>query len=129
MSILISFDEHLANYVDAVQAFEDEHFAKDYPNLVPPRFETLIGKRYVRVVRQERCHVYKDGQKTDDIVNGGGRSVHCFVDKVNGDILKPAGWKGPETKHARGNIFASEQPVAYGLYIGSPGVTGVLRTE
>jgi hypothetical protein len=33
------------------------------------------------------------------------RSVYCFVDKTNGNILKSASWKAP-AKHARGNIFS-----------------------
>jgi hypothetical protein len=28
----------------------------------------------------------------------------AFIDTTNGDVLKPAGYKGP-AKHARGNIF------------------------
>ena len=43
-----------------------------------------MGKRYIRIT----CD----------------RSVHAFVDKTNGDVLKPASWKAP-AKHARGNIF------------------------
>lgn len=35
---------------------------------------------------------------------GGGRSVHCFVDMTNGDILKASSWSAP-AKGARGNVF------------------------
>ena len=118
----------LENFIDAVQQSVNADFARHYSNLVPPRFEMMEGKRYVRVVRQDRCYVYKDGQRTEEIVDGGGRSVYCFVDKVNGDILKAASWKAPVTKHARGNIFASEQPTG-SLYMTSPGVNPVLRQE
>ena len=36
--------------------------------------------------------------------DSGSRSVHCFVDKQNGDIYKAASWSAP-AKHVRGNIF------------------------
>ena len=43
------------------------------------------------------------------IMNDGGdhRSVYCFVDKRNGDILKSAGWKAP-AKGARGSVLVTE---------------------
>jgi hypothetical protein len=49
------------------------------------------------------------GSKNIRVVqNGGcGRSVHCFVEKSTGNILKAAGWKAP-AKGARGNIFNPE---------------------
>lgn len=40
-----------------------------------------------------------------------GGSVYAFIDKKNGDILKPATYKAP-AKHARGNITEDD----YGLH-------------
>ena len=65
-----------------------------------------IGPKYVRVVRQEKQLA------SGDIT---GRSVYCFIQKDNGDILKAAGWKAP-AKHARGNIFNTEQLQGCGAY-------------
>lgn len=45
---------------------------------------------------------FKFGPKNIKVVRGC--SVHCFVDRTNGDVLKAASWKAP-AKHARGNIF------------------------
>jgi len=36
-----------------------------------------------------------------------GTSVYAFLDKTNGNVLKPASWKSP-AKHARGNIFKAD---------------------
>ena len=52
------------------------------------------GRRYVRIVTTS------DG-------GNGQRSVYCFVDITNGDILKSASWKAP-AKHARGSIFTPD---------------------
>jgi hypothetical protein len=52
-----------------------------------------------------------------DLIRGGGRkytkiimdtgnqtSVWAFIDRSNGDVLKPASWKAP-AKHPRGNVY------------------------
>lgn len=48
----------------------------------------------------------ENGQKYSRIVvtSNGQRSVYCFVDLTNGDILKNAGWKAP-AKGKRGSIW------------------------
>lgn len=51
----------------------------------------IAGKRYVRILH----------------VTHGQRSAYAFIELETGDILKPAGYKGP-AKHARGNIFADD---------------------
>lgn len=51
-----------------------------------------FGPKYARIVVADRAQ----------------RWVHSFVNLVNGDVLKPAGWKGPELKNPRSNIFADD---------------------
>ena len=41
------------------------------------------------------------------IPRGGGGSVYCFIDKLTGDIFKPAGWRAP-AKGARGSVLIPE---------------------
>ena len=48
------------------------------------------GSKYVKVV---------------SISGGGSRSVHCFVEKANGNILRAASWKAPARNFVRGNVF------------------------
>lgn len=89
------FDAALANFLKLAQELIcSAHERKGYkfPHDV---LSTMPGKRYIRVVAER---------------GSGGRSVYCFVDTTNGDVLKAAGWKAP-AKHARGNIFAAD-PVA-----------------
>ena len=75
-----------------------------------PAFETFFAG-CVRIY-EEHCNIggytirdkftWSDGNRYVKVIRGSG--VHCFVDKTNGDVLKPASWKAP-AKHARGNIF------------------------
>jgi len=58
------------------------------------------GKRYIRLVKVEGT---------------SSRSVYCFVDTRNGDILKAASFKAP-AKHARGNIFDANPLDAVTIY-------------
>jgi hypothetical protein len=46
----------------------------------PIDYQVETGKKYHKVI-------FVDG--------GGGRSVHCFVDKQTGEVYKSASWKSP----------------------------------
>lgn len=85
--------EALENFLKGAQAILQEYYIRTKH---PEQFwETLTierGKRYAKIVRNDH--------------DGHGRSVHCFVDLTNGDILKSASWRAP-AKGARGNIFTS----------------------
>ena len=52
------------------------------------------GSKYYKVVMNTR------GSHSDF----NSRSVYCFINKRNGDILKPAGWRGP-AKGRRGSVI------------------------
>lgn len=82
------FLERLDEFVVALQAKITDHRKKNFPNLPIPIISVENGVKNVRIVRDD----------------GSQRSVHCFIQKDNGDILKAAGWKAP-AKHARGNIY------------------------
>ena len=51
-------------------------------------FSIRKGSKYMKVVQDRQ---------------GGGSSVHCFIDKVTGDVYKPAGWATP-VKDPRYNV-------------------------
>ncbi len=84
------FNEALASFAEGCQRIHTTYMARHFPNLTPDEISAIKGKRYIRVVRNDMCTPQ--------------RSVHCFVDMLNGDVLKAASWKAP-AKHARGNIF------------------------
>lgn len=84
------FNDALRVFVEGCQNIHTDYMARQFPNQTPDEISLRPGKRYVKVVRAD--------------VRNESRSVHCFVDMTNGDVLKAAGWKAP-AKHARGNIF------------------------
>jgi len=58
------------------------------------KFRYYEGKKYIKVVREqydEREDRWRD------------TTVHSFVDKITGDVYKPASWKAP-AKHVRFNF-------------------------
>ncbi len=61
-----------------------------------PLLSVERGRRYLRIVSTVRTAA---GELTDQ------RSAFAFIDTKTGNVLKPAGWRGP-AKHARGNVFA-----------------------
>ena len=68
--------------------------ADQEPSPLPPPFLTVDpkGKRYTRIV----------------VNSGPSRSAHSFVDKKDGNIYKPAGWRAPTFNIVRGNIFTED---------------------
>lgn len=52
------------------------------------KVDVITGKKFAKIA----------------VMRGGQRSVYCFIDLSNGDILKSAGWKAP-AKGKRGSIL------------------------
>lgn len=76
-------EELFKSFFEGVKAVYDEYMAAHFPRNPREEFKYNEGKRYVKVIR--------------------GGSVHLFVDKDNGDILKAASWTAP-AKGSRGNL-------------------------
>ena len=85
------YEHHLSVFVKRCQnMIDEEHQQKNF------HWKTELtinnGRRYDKIV-------------SSDIGTTSNQSrVYAFIDKTNGDILKPATWKAP-AKHARGNIY------------------------
>jgi hypothetical protein len=90
---MTSFDDALTSFVAGSKAIIDQYHARKGYTFGADNLGYTVGKRYVRV---HTCDAEMKPQ-----------SAYCFVDRTNGDVLKPAGWKTP-AKHARGNIFAED---------------------
>jgi len=75
----------------AQKIITDYWAARGYTHSPAPKLTANFGTRYVRIMRADT----------------GSSSAHAFIDRTNGDVLKPATYKAP-AKHARGNIFDSQ---------------------
>ncbi len=98
--------ERIDGFVAGVDKIIKAHYAANLENLIPPSLSAKPGNRYVRI------------EKAD--AKGSSRSVYCFIDRSNGDILKAASWRAP-AKHARGNVFEND----FGLKSSGAGPHGV----
>ena len=87
-----AFDAWLAG----CQKIINDDYAEHYPTLEVPQLTVERNPRYWRVVITR---------------HGDQRSVYCFIDPSNGDVLKSDGWKRP-AKHARGNLFDDSNGLA-----------------
>jgi hypothetical protein len=98
MNTTQTFEAALANFLALIQAADDAYMTKTFPGLCVNgrgnEFSLDMGSKNVRIVRTS-------------VGLGDSRSVHCFVEKATGNILKAAGWKAP-AKHARGNIYDAD---------------------
>ena len=82
------FEEKFADFFDLCQKLITEHYRNYSWN---EKLEWKDGRKYRKI------NMMKE--------DGTGVHVWAFINKENGDILKPAGWKAPDTKNNRGNIF------------------------
>lgn len=81
--------------VDKLIEFMNERTAEVWtiPSLEPYTFELEGGRKYLKI----------------SMGSGGcGKSVHCFVDSLSGDVYKAASWKAPALNGARFNILDEE---------------------
>ena len=81
----MNIESNLNSFVQEVNLRHKNLFDTRYPSLTVPVASVNKGRKYFKVV-----------------ISG---SVHSFIDKTSGDILKPASFNAP-AKHARGNVFS-----------------------
>lgn len=85
------FRKSLDSFYEGCRRIAEDYRLRNFPSLQPSEWhiQELV----------KRWRIIKSG------------SVHCFVDKETGDVLKPASWSKP-AKHARGNIFDEHNGLA-----------------
>ena len=91
------FVERFQKYFEGVVEKVKTYYATNYPSLQVPEVKFSAGGRYMKVYKSEYG---KDGKLIS-------RSVHSFIDRQTGDVLKPEGWAKP-AKWARGNIYDAD---------------------
>jgi hypothetical protein len=60
----------LRGFIDKIQLETSLYFEKHFDNSSVPTFEFTEGGKFYKIIR----------------ISAGSRSVHCFVNKENGDI-------------------------------------------
>ena len=91
----IDVQERINLYVDLVQKKNNRYYEiYDFKFSDPPTVTVDYGNKYARIVKNDQLN--------------GSRSVHTFVNMLNGDILKSGSWKAPAPNGVRGNIFAND---------------------
>ena len=89
----IDVQERINGYVEMVQGKMNAMWERNgFTHADPNHISVTYGKKYARVI-------YESGTQ---------RSVHTFVNMINGDILKAGGWKAPATNGVRGNVFDND---------------------
>ena len=94
--IMTSFSDFVESRPAVLKQGEDvqthtENYATLLTSKGPEGYQFIIesGRKYHKVIM---------------VTEGGNRSVHCFVDKKNGDVYKAESWKRP-AKHVRYNLL------------------------
>jgi hypothetical protein len=84
------FEKAFAAFLEKAQERANKDYAAFQDGVIgnPPKLEAEPGKRYIRIIA----------------ASPGQRHAWAFVDTINGDVLKPDGWKRP-AKGARGNVY------------------------
>ncbi len=106
--------KRLLGFSDLLQTVTDSYYKSQYSSLKPPTIEIKEGSKYYQVWKRDA-----------DYVSHQARSIHAFINKINGDIYLPATWRAP-AKIVSGNIFDKNYSIGksvgmYGVvYIKSP---------
>ena len=87
------WDAALEAFKDGVQKLQDDYIkTMDYTHLHGTKVTSEDALKFTKVFINEP---------------GGNKRIYCFIDRNNGDILKPATFSAP-AKGARGNIFDAD---------------------
>lgn len=107
----VNFKEKFDKFLTGCEVIIAENH-KRFASLRSPWFEIHHGNRYIKIVQCNDWNKDACVASGRDPKEGVSRRVHAFVDKTNGDVLKPATWRAP-ANHARGNIFDAHNGLEY----------------
>lgn len=85
------FQAALNNFVAGAKALIEDHYRANYRGLPVPVIEVEAMRRYVRI--------WKTGNQQ--------KTVYCFVQIDNGDVLKAESWRKP-AMHKRSSIYDAD---------------------
>ena len=88
-SIRWSQGDNVLGKRDDLSDYAKEQLKEIEVNGIEDKFTLKNGRKYIKLIHSDR---------------GGHGSVHAFIDKVTGDVYKPASWNKPAT-HVRYNLL------------------------
>lgn len=94
-------DKEIELFIERLNKMLEAHQKVAFPSLASCRVAAVPGKRYIKIATLSDTKEY-----------GPYRSVYCFIDASNGDLLKSASWSAP-AKHARGTIHTPTSGVEF----------------
>jgi hypothetical protein len=80
----INTSKEFTSWFIGMQKIYDNYMHKNFPNIPVETFTIKQSRKFIKIIR--------------------GTSVHCFIERETGNVLKAASWKAP-AKGTRGNIF------------------------
>lgn len=95
--MLENFESTFQSWLAKCQEIINNHYALNLTNLTPPILTIKQGSKFIKIVSV-------DAGRTSG-------SAWAFINKENGDVMKPATFKAP-AKHSRGNIFDENNGMA-----------------
>jgi len=108
------FETRFQSFIRGCEEIIKTNHGQVCPNLRSSWLEIHHGNRYIRILKCDDWN--KEALIASGITDPAkhiGRRAHVFVDKTNGDVLRAASYKKPETKHPRGNIFDESGGLRY----------------
>jgi hypothetical protein len=78
----------LNEFVKNLSTELENYYSEQFTYVKAPSIEVSEGPKFFKIIS----------------FDSSSRSVFCFIDKANGNILKASSWNAP-AKHPRGSIF------------------------
>ena len=86
------------DYIKELTAVSDADWKRKSYNMEQrPKYTVAKGKKFDKVI----------------VETWGSKSVHCFINRANGDLLKASSWNA-RAKGVRGNINNEKKPFLCG---------------
>jgi len=96
---IANLKEQVEIYIAKLQEITNKYWSdNNFTHSPAPRIEMTEGNRYLKILSNK----YNFTGKSE------GGSVHTFIDRTNGNILKAGTFKAPAANGVRGNIFSAD---------------------
>ena len=93
--------KHTQMLIEALKDNYREYSIRGHQKFVNDADTQEYHQRKIDELKSGKCdidYVIETGKKYHKVIfvdGGGGRSVHCFIDKQTGEMYKSASWKAP----------------------------------